>query len=128
MGICERIRLAAAERNMNNLALAKLAQVSYRTVYSVMRGEANLQDRIVAKFAHALQVSTEFLLTGEEPKSPSGPMMVREGLVYPEAGERMGSLCTLEEAMKTIATQLEIPADDVRKAIAELIMKRKGAE
>lgn len=64
--VCERIRTVAAEKNLSSLDLARSAEVSYRTVFAVMKGEARLQDRIIGKLAHALGVSVEYLMSGNQ--------------------------------------------------------------
>jgi transcriptional regulator with XRE-family HTH domain len=125
--LCERVRILAADKRMTNLDLAKKADISYRTVYSVMKGAANLQDRIVSKLAAALDVSTQYLLTGEGEKRVA-PMMVREGCVYPERGDAEQIPDRLHRAGEVIAEQLNIPKGEVLDAVCDLAKKKLEAE
>lgn len=125
--VCDRIRLLAADKGLSNLDLSKKADVSYRTVYSVMSGTASLQDRIVAKFAAALGVSTEYLLTGEEDKRQ--PIMaMRDGPVHWDVAERASGPCTVDQAMKTLGTQFGIPPEEILKMITDWIVKENHKE
>ncbi len=113
---------------MTNLCLAKKADVSYRTVYSVMKGQANLQDRIVSKLAAALGVSTQYLMTGEGEKR-AAPMIVREsGCVYPERGEAEQVPDRLHIAVAVIAEQLNLPRGEILDAVCDLAKKKLEAE
>jgi transcriptional regulator with XRE-family HTH domain len=125
--VCGRIKAVAAEKGLSNIELAGTADVSYRTIYSVMHGTARPRNRIVGRIAAALGVTAEYLLTGKGEKR-AAPMMVREGMVYPETGETMHGPCTLDQAMKTISRQLGIPEADVRKGVAEWIAKKTHTE
>jgi len=125
--VCERIRLLAADKGLTNLDLAKKADISYRTVYSVMKGSASLQDRIVSKFAAALGVSTAYLLTGEAGKQQ--PLIVeREEIPHRNTNQRTNGPCTVDQAMKTLAIQFGIPAEEILKMITAWIVKQNHRE
>lgn len=126
-GACARIRRIVIERQMANYELANKADVAYKTVYSIMHNRLNPQPKTIGRIAAALGVSVQYLMTGTG-DATAAPMIVRDGTVSPETGERGNGPCTLDEAMKTISTQLGIPADDVRKAIAQLLVKQNHKE
>ena len=63
-GIGHRISSARKPKKMTQEALAELADVSYQTISSAELGKKALRPENISKISQALQVSTEYLLTG----------------------------------------------------------------
>ena len=63
-GIGQRISSARKSKKMTQEALAELADVSYQTISSAELGKKALRPENIIKISQALQVSTEYLLTG----------------------------------------------------------------
>jgi transcriptional regulator with XRE-family HTH domain len=122
--VCDRIRVLTIERNLANYELAKKAGIAYRTVHSIMHKKVEPSNKVIVAVAEALGTSVDYLMTGEGEKR-SAPMMVREGTVYPEAGERLNGPCTVADAIKTLAVQLDLSEAVVREAILELAKKKE---
>ena len=125
--ICARVKALAAEKGLANIELAGLADVSYRTIHSVMHGQARPRNRIIGRIAKALGVSAEYLITGKGSKQ-SAPMMVREGMVCPERGDPEPIPDKLHRAVAVIAEQLNIPRGEILDAVCDLAKKKLEAE
>lgn len=63
-GIGHRISSARKSKKMTQEALAELADVSYQTISSAELGKKALRPENIIKISQALQVSTDYLLTG----------------------------------------------------------------
>ena len=63
-GIGHRISSARKSKKMTQEALAELADVSYQTIFSAELGKKALRPENIIKISQALQVSTDYLLTG----------------------------------------------------------------
>ena len=63
-GIGQRISSARKSKKMTQEALAELADVSYQTISSAELGKKALRPENIIKISQALQVSTDYLLTG----------------------------------------------------------------
>lgn len=63
-GIGDRISSACKSKKMTQEALAELADVSYQTIFSAELGKKALRPENIIKISQALQVSTDYLLTG----------------------------------------------------------------
>lgn len=63
-GIGHRISSARKSKKMTQEALAELADVSYQTIYSAELGKKALRPENIIKISQALQVSTDYLPTG----------------------------------------------------------------
>lgn len=66
VAVCERVRAVAAERELTNLEVSQLCDVSYRTVHTIMHLKAKLTNRVIGKLAKGLNVSPAYLMTGEK--------------------------------------------------------------
>ena len=63
-GIGHRISSARKSKKMTQEALAELDDVSYQTISSAELGKKALRPENIIKISQALQVSTDYLLTG----------------------------------------------------------------
>ena len=63
-GIGHRISSARKSKKMTQEALAELADVSYQTISYAELGKKALRPENIIKISQALQVSTDYLLTG----------------------------------------------------------------
>ena len=63
-GIGDRISSACKSKKMTQEALAELADVSYQTISSAELGKKALRPENIIKISQAMQVSTDYLLTG----------------------------------------------------------------
>ena len=63
-GIGHHISSARKSKKMTQEALAELADVSYQTISSAELGKKALRPENIIKISQALQVSTDYLLTG----------------------------------------------------------------
>lgn len=63
-GIGQRISSARKSKKMTQEALAELADISYQTISSAELGKKALRPENIIKISQALQVSTDYLLTG----------------------------------------------------------------
>ena len=63
-GIGHRISSARKSKKMTQKALAELADVSYQAIFSAELGKKALRPENIIKISQALQVSTDYLLTG----------------------------------------------------------------
>jgi transcriptional regulator with XRE-family HTH domain len=122
--VCDRIRLLTIERNLANYELATKAGISGKTIYSIINKRVEPSNKVISAIAIALNTSVDYLMTGEGEKRQS-PMMVREGTVYPDAGGRLNGPCTVADAIKTLAVQLDLSEAVVREAILELAKKKE---
>lgn len=121
-GVCERVRTAAAQRQLTNLELSRLADVAYRTVYSVMRGTARPTDRVIGKFAKALNVSVQWLLTGNESQQPTTVTIQarKPGVVQPERK------ISIADAVSVLAEHFDLTEEEIMTWLAKRITDRKA--
>lgn len=123
-GIFQRIRALAKEQGLTGVDLAKKADVSYRTVFGVMREEPHkLQDRILSKFARALECSEEYLLTGTGDRN-----VLRDSNPDWKTQKKDSDEPTLLAALTKIARELNISFDSVAECFYELAKKSKNGE
>jgi lambda repressor-like predicted transcriptional regulator len=121
-GVSARIRALLAEQGLTKIDLAKKADVSYRTIFSAVHDQGNLQERIVGKIAIALGTSVEYLLSGSGEKKTakeSPPVWGTNGL---------NQDITLKAALSKISRELDISFETVSKCFSELANKSKNGE
>ena len=126
--VCDRIRAIAAERGFSNIELAGKADVSYRTIYSVMHGMATPRNRIVGRIAAALGTSGQYLLNGTGKKSIPPEKEQEAGTDHSETGDKMQGPSTIDQAIKLLSVQFRIPEAEILRAITDLTLMRNHKE
>ena len=62
----DRIKGKLGELGLTYYSLAKAADVSVHTVYNLMNGKNDTRPKIIGKIAQALNVTTEYLISGSQ--------------------------------------------------------------
>ena len=103
-----RIRLARTEKNMSQLVLAEACGISVPYVSDIERGKKCFSVDILLRIAQALQVSTDWLLRLDNPRT--------DYAYNAEAAELLAD-CTKEEAALLL---------DLMDSTKKIIRKRKA--
>ena len=88
-GIGHRISSARKSKKMTQEALAELADVSYQTISSAELGKKALRPENIIKISQALQVSTDYLLTGNRNEQDYITLNGKLSAVVPEKYDRI---------------------------------------
>lgn len=120
LGICAKIRDATIQRGMSNAELARRSGVSYRLIYNIMQGDANLRSSTIEKLCNVLGCD----LLAEPPEKTEEKSCVKEGreFYFPEKSEKKGA-DEVRNVFKILALQFGVDETKLKKRVLEVIMK-----